>query len=85
MDFDPINPFGAPAPPQPIQMFPPIKGPGAVGPPVNDPVQKFGTGDNDNESQFRGSTKSKKLKKKVKKMKKKIVVEEKDDFPDDDF
>jgi len=78
MDFDPINPFGSPTLPQPQAMFPPIKGPGAVGPPVDlDAVQKFGTADNDNESQFRGSTKSKKLKKKVKKMKKKIVVEDK--------
>ena len=49
MDFDPINPFGAPPGPQP--MFPSIKGPGAVGPPVDiEAVQKFGTIDNDNES-----------------------------------
>jgi hypothetical protein len=88
MDFDPINPFGAPTSPT---MLPPIKGQGAVMAPMdmtmNNPnaVSQFGVDYNDNESQFRGSTMSKKKKKKVKKMKKKIVVQEKEENPDDDF
>ena len=55
--------------------------------PDNDPVTSFQVQDNDMESQFRGSSKSKgkKFKKKVKKMKKKVVVIDEDPIIDDDF
>lgn len=46
-------------------------------PPQRAPEDNFNVQDNDNESQFRGSTRSKtkKFKKKVKKMKKMAVVD----------
>lgn len=46
-------------------------------PPQRAPEENFNVQDNDNESQFRGSTRSKtkKFKKKVKKMKKMAVVD----------
>ena len=55
-------------------------------PPPRAPETNFDVQDNDNESQFRGSTRSKtkKFKKKVKKMKK-MIVQDRDDDPDLDL
>jgi hypothetical protein len=73
-NFDFSNAFGGGAggaPPAAAGLqLPPLKSP-------NDAVTSFKVVDNDNESQFNGSTKSKtkKFKKKVKKMKKVAVQE----------
>lgn len=73
MDFDPINPFGSPAP---VQQLPPI---GSKPPPLQqDAVQRFQVEEDDTVSRVS------KKKKKVKKMKKKMVVVEEEN-PDDDF
>ena len=92
VNYDFSNPFGGqPGSLPPIGRggnLPPIGRGGypQLQPPQAAPETNFNVQDNDNESQFRGSSRSKtkKFKKKVKKMKK-MMVQERDDYADLDL